>query len=278
VSDTHSAKRGLADDPKRPVHPAQSGWHPAEWGCEFVGTLLLVLGGISAVVLDFGSGSRVATLLPSHSVRLLLTGLLFGGCGSLVAISPIGRRSGAHLNPSITVAFWCRRHVSAADAVGYVVAQCLGALCGAALVRLAWGARAASIRDGVTLPGRGISALEAIGIEASMTGLLVLIVFSFVSSNRTARWTPAAAWVAVAVLVWRGAPYTGTSLNAARSLGPVVVSGIWSDFFVYLVGPVMGALIAVAMWVVVPRETLTAKLFHDPRYPSVLRSSLPVRR
>jgi aquaporin Z len=208
----------------------------------------------------------------------MLTGLLFAGCGSLVAISPIGRRSGAHLNPSITVAFWCRRHLTGGDALGYVVAQCLGAMCGAGLVRLAWGSKAMSVRDGVTLPGRGILSIEAIGIEALMTGLLVLVVFSFVSSDRSARWTPAAVWIVVAVLVWRGAPYTGTSLNAARSLGPALVSGIWTDFFVYLVGPMVGALAAVALWVLVPRETLTAKLFHDPRYPSVLRSLLPVER
>jgi aquaporin Z len=96
-----------------------------EWGCELLGTMLLVLGGVSAVVLDFGIRSPVASALPSHSLRLLLTGLLFAGCGSLVAVSPIGRRSGAHLNPSITVALWCRGHLRTGDALGYVVAQCL---------------------------------------------------------------------------------------------------------------------------------------------------------
>jgi hypothetical protein len=99
-----------------------------------------------------------------------------------------------------------------------------------------------------------------------MTAVLVLVVFAFVSSDRTARWTPLAVWIVVAVLVWRGARYTGTSLNAARSLGPAVLSGIWTDYWVYLIGPVAGAIVAVGLWVLVPRETLTAKLFHDPRY------------
>jgi aquaporin Z len=249
-----------------------------DWGCEFIGTLVLVLGGITAVVLDFGPRSPVAPILSSHSLRLLLTGLLFAGCGSLVAISPIGRRSGAHLNPSITVAFFCHRHLRVGDAVGYVVAQCLGAVAGAGAIRVLWGARAASVRDGRTLPGPGVSTLEAVGIEALMTALLVFVVFAFVSSGRTARWTPLAVWIVVAILVWRGAPYTGTSLNAARSLGPVVVTGRWTDYWVYLVGPLAGVFVAVGLWALVPRRTLTAKLFHDSRYPSVLGSSLPVER
>jgi aquaporin Z len=275
---TVEGRSGASNPQVRLEHPAQSGWHFIDWGCEFVGTLVLVLGGVSAVVLDFGTRSPIASTVPSHSLRLLLTGLLFAGCGSLVAISPIGRRSGAHLNPSITVAFFCHRHIRVGDALGYIVAQCLGAIAGAGAIRLLWGARALSVRDGRTLPGPGVSTSEAVGIEALMTAVLVLVVFAFVSSGRTARWTPLAVWLVVAVLVWRGAPYTGTSLNAARSLGPVVVSGRWADYWVYLVGPSAGVFVAVGLWALVPRRTLTAKLFHDARYPSVLRSSLPVGR
>jgi aquaporin Z len=148
------AHQAAGRDDDRPVgheHPAQSGRHFVDWGCEFLGTMVLVLGGISAVALDFGTRSPVASRVPSHSLRLLLTGLVFAGCGSLVAISPIGRRSGAHLNPSITIAFFCQRHLRVGDAVGYITAQCLGAIAGAGAVRLLWGARAGSVRDGRTL-------------------------------------------------------------------------------------------------------------------------------
>ncbi len=75
------------------------GWHWAEWSCELVGTAVLLIGGLSAVCLDFGPHSPTARLVPDHSARLLITGLLFAGTGSLVAVSPLGRRSGAHLNP-----------------------------------------------------------------------------------------------------------------------------------------------------------------------------------
>lgn len=239
--------------------------------------MVLVLGGLSAVVLDFGSGSPLAPILPSHSARLLVTGLLFAGCGSLVAISPPGRRSGAHLNPAVTLAFWCERHLHPHDLAGYITGQSIGAILGAALLRLAWEGRAASVRYGLTSPGHGLTALEAAGVEAAMTAILVLTIFLFVSSTRTVRWTPLAVWIVVAVLVWQGAPYTGTSLNPARSLGPALVAGDWHDYWVYLLGPLAGSVLAVAGWRLIPRITLTAKLFHDPHYPSTLASHLPTR-
>ena len=258
-------------------HPAEGGWHGAEWGCELLGTALLLLGGLSAVVLDFGVGSPVARALPSHSLRLLLTGSLFASCGALVTISPLGRRSGAHLNPAVTLAFWCRGHVRLPDLFGYVVSQAVGAVTGAFAVHLLWGRRATSVRDGLTLPGHGLGSLGATGLEAAMTALLVLTIFAFVSSRRTAHWTPLAVAAIIAVLVWQGAPYTGTSLNPARSLGPAVVSGWFNDYWVYLVGPLVGALLAAGIWAFVPFDTLTAKLFHDERYHSILASTLPVK-
>lgn len=261
------------------LHPrvgARGGWHWAEWSCELVGTALLLLGGLSAICLDFSAGSPVASLLPSYSARLLLTGLLFAGTGSLVALSPLGRRSGAHLNPAVTLAFTLRRHLHGSDVAGYVVAQLAGAFLGAALVRWWWGARARSVELGVTQPGPGIGTAGAAGIEAAMTSVFVLGILIMVSSHRTARWTPLYNWIAVALLVWRGAGWTGTSLNPARSLAPAVLLPETAHLWAYLVGPLGGAVLAVAAFAPVPLETRTAKLFHDARYPTTMATTLPV--
>ncbi|EQD36723.1 major intrinsic protein, partial [mine drainage metagenome] len=174
------------------------GLHLVEWGAEALGTGILVLGGLSAVCLDFGRGSPVVAVLPSASWRLLLTGLLFAGTGSLVAVSPFGRRSGAHINPSVTLAFFATGHVHRDDLLGYVAAQCLGAGAGAVLLRLLWGGVAVSVRDGTTAPGPGTSPLAAVGIEALMTGILVATILLCVAHRRTARWTPLAVWIVVA--------------------------------------------------------------------------------
>ena len=255
---------------------AQGGWHWIPWGCEFLGTAILLAGGLSAVFLDFGPSSPIAPRLPSMSARLLLTGLLFAGSGSLVALSPLGRRSGAHLNPAVTLAFWTQRKVHPHDLGGYVTAQILGALTSVAILRLVWGRTARALHAGATQPGHGFSPLEAAGLECLMTAALILMIFFMTSSPRTARWTPLGNWLLVATLVWQGAPYTGTSLNPARSLGPALLAPETKDLWVYLAGPLTGALLAAAVFAAFrTTHTLTAKLFHDPRYPSTLASELP---
>ena len=206
-----------------------------------------------------------------------MTGLLFAGTGSLVAVSPLGRRSGAHLNPVVTVAFWLRRHVHVVDLVGYIVAQTLGALAGAAVVRLWWGSTALSVRLGVTEPGHGLGPLAAASVEGLMTAILVLTILVMVSSAARARWTPLALWLVIALLVWQGAPWTGTSLNPARSLAPAALLGRYRYLWVYLIGPLSGAVVAVVAFACIPgTETMTAKVYHDPRYASTMRSTLPV--
>ena len=267
------------EPPRLSGQAPQPGWHWLPWLCELAGTAILLLGGLSAVFLDFGPASPVAAHLPSTSARLLLTGLLFAGTGSLVAVSPLGRVSGAHLNPVITLAFWTQGKVHPHDVVGYIVGQLLGAVGAAFLLALLWGPTAEALRDGVTQPGRGLSGPEAAAVEAVMTASLVLLVFLMTSSRRTARWTPFGTWVLVAALVWQGAPYTGTSLNPARSLGPALVASQWSSFWVYVVGPLAGGLLAVAVFALFrDTQVLTAKLFHDERYPGTPRQPPAGRR
>ncbi len=83
-------------------------------------------------------------------------------------------------------------------------------------------------------------------------------------------------WLLVATLVWQGAPYTGTSLNPARTLGPALLAPEMKDLWVYVAGPLGGALLAALIFAAFrTTHTLTAKLFHDPRYPSTLASDLP---
>ena len=249
------------------------GVHTTEWLCEAVGTMLLLLAGFSAICLDFGRGSWVAGVLPSVSARLLLTGALFAGSGSLVAISPIGRRSGAHLNPAITLAFWITGHVHPHDVAGYWVAQLLGALAGAAMTAVLWGETARSVDFGITTPGAGVSDAAAVGIEFLMSAMLVGTILVFLSIRRLMRWTPLANWVVVTVLVWQGAPHTGTSVNPARSLAPAVVAQNFNHLWVYLVAPmVAGAAVAVLVRLLPRLRPITARLFEDQSYPSTMGS------
>ena len=266
-----------ADVPAHAQAP-QPGWHWAEWGCELAGTAILLVGGLSAVTLDFARHSPVAAAIPSASWRLLLTGVLFATTGALVTVSPLGRRSGAHLNPAVSLAFWLHGHLHRRDLVGYAAAQAAGGVLGAAAVWWAWWPASRSVDGALPAPAGGVGPAAAAGIEAAMTALLVLVIFAFVSSPATARYTPVAVLVTVAVLVWQVAPYTGTSLNPARSLGPAVVTDRWRFYWVYVAGPLAGAVAAAVLWLAVPRTIQTAKLFHDPAYRSVFRTLLPAQR
>jgi aquaporin Z len=107
-------------------------------GAEAAGTALLVLGALSAVALVLGQGSPLAA--GSSSVRLLVTGLLVGACIALIAVSPLGRLSGAHINPAVTLGFWAFGMVRGPDVLGYLAAQLPGALLGGR-VPLAMGRR-----------------------------------------------------------------------------------------------------------------------------------------
>jgi aquaporin Z len=84
---------------------------------------LLVAVGLSIVILDFGRGSPVLQLIPDAGWRRLITGFLFGTTGALIAISPLGRESGAHINPVVTLSFWLMRKLGPGVALGYVLAQ-----------------------------------------------------------------------------------------------------------------------------------------------------------
>jgi aquaporin Z len=252
-----------------------AGLHWRIWGAEAAGTALFVLGALSAVALVLGTGSPFGGL--SSSWRNLIAGALVATVVSAIAVSPIGRLSGAHLNPAVTLAFRALGMVGRHDVAGYVAAQLGGALAGAALFRAAWGPVAASVGDGVTHPT--VSLVAALALEAGMTAALVATIAAFVSHERLARWTPLIIWPLLAVMIWLAGPLTGTSLNPARSAGPAAASGDLADLWLYVVAPTVGAVAVGLGWGRAPRlrQPMTAKLLHDQRYRCSLATTLPAR-
>src|SRR5437868_15366665 len=177
--------------------------HWFEYGAELLGTAFLVFAGVSAVVFDFGVGSPLAHVLPDPSIRRLITGLLFAGSGALVAISPLGKLSGGHINPAVSLAFWMQGKMHHFDLGGYILGQLLGAIIGALLVVLVWGGRAASVGYGTTVPGTGYPLWIVFLAEVSLTCLLVFSIFLFVSNLCLMCCTPLMVWMLLSVLVWQ---------------------------------------------------------------------------
>jgi len=271
----HDASGSAATTASAAPTERRHGLHWLIWGAESAGTALLVLGALSAVALALGSGSPLAGW--SESARLLITGLLVGTCVALLVVSPLGRLSGAHLNPAVTLGFWVLRMVPGRELIGYVVAQLIGALAGGLAFMWLWGSVAHSVGDGVTHPTVPVGV--AIAVEAGMTAILVAMIFIFVSHERLARWTPLMLIPVLALLIWKGSPYTGASLNPARSAGPAIAFGDLADLWLYFVGPISGAVAVAVAWRRRDPGThpKTAKLFHDPNYACSLGSELEVR-
>jgi glycerol uptake facilitator-like aquaporin len=167
-----------------------------------------------AAALTLASGSPVADALSGRGARFLVLGLLVAPAVALIAVSPLGRLSGAHTNPAVTLAFWVLGRVSRQDLAGYVVAQFVGGVAGAALGRLVLPAAAAeAIAGAVTHPS--VPASEAVAVEVAMTGALLVLILAFVSHERLARRTPLAIVPLLATLILarlaadRGEPESG---------------------------------------------------------------------
>jgi aquaporin Z len=239
--------------PDRPLHGAPfppARLHPKLYAAEFAGTAILVGLGVSVVIAMFGEGSPVPTLLPGIGLRHALTGALFGSIGASVALSPLGRVSGAHINPAVTFAFWLEGKLAWRDALLYALAQFAGSVAGA-LPLLAWGGIGRSVQFGATVPGAGIPVWEALLGEAGVTFLLLVTILTLAAHERTRRFTPLSIPVFFCAMVWLEASVSGTGANPARSFGPAVVAAAAGaaprDQAIYLVGPCLGAALAVGL-------------------------------
>jgi aquaporin Z len=237
--------------------------------------------GCSLVILDFGTGSPLPALVPGAGARRALTGFLFGSVGALIALSPVGKVSGAHINPAVTLAFWLEHRMKAEVALGYVLAQVAGGILGALALRM-WGTMGASVAYASTMPGPAGPWVATLG-EAAATFCLIAGLLLFLGHPRLRGFTPALFPFLYALLVWIEAPLSGASTNPARSLGPGIVAGALPGWWVYWLGPLFGTVVGVgarrAPWAR-SLEIRVAKVFHFSHDPSGLfgEASAPPRR
>ncbi|CAN0071312.1 aquaporin AQPAn.G-like [Lampetra fluviatilis] len=225
---------------------------------ELAGTALFLLLSLGSVVAWAGSDS---------SPGVTHTSLAFG-LSLATAVHCFGHVSGAHLNPAVTVAMLAARRTTLAKAALYVVAQCLGATVGAGLL-VAVTPEEFRGSLGVTRVREGLGVGRAFLVEAAATLLLVLAVFSAGDARRRDSSSgPLAIGLSVTAGHLFAIPYTGASMNPARSLGPALLMGSFDDHWVYWVGPTVGAVVAGAAY----RFLLCPDLEPPARGPSESRT------
>ncbi|HEY8637966.1 MAG TPA: MIP family channel protein [Solirubrobacteraceae bacterium] len=199
---------------------------------EGIGTFALVFAGCGAVIADATHRGALGSVGISLVFGLIIMVMVYAG----------GHLSGAHYNPSVTVAFTLARHFPIREAIAYVAAQLAGATLGALLLLAAWSDQPAHL--GATTPS--VATGTALLYEVVLTAFLMFVITAVATDTRA---VGAGAAIAIGGTVGLdalfGGTITGASMNPARSLGPALASGTWTDFWVYVVGPVVGAAIGV---------------------------------
>jgi aquaporin Z len=199
------------------------------WLAEFIGTAALIFVGAGAGALGIGGVVGVAL---AHG--LILVGMAYA----------YGAVSGTHINPAVTLAITLSGKLKWPQALRYWAAQMLGGAFGAGLLYIVLGGASSGL--GATLPAAGVSALQAIVVEAALTFLLATVVLRTAVQKDSTPFAGVAIGVTLAALILMGGPLTGASLNPARSFGPALFTGGLASVWIYIVGPFAGA--ALAAW------------------------------
>jgi aquaporin Z len=200
---------------------------------EILGTFMLVMAGAGAVVVDAASGGEIsrtaAVTAPALTVMAVI--LFMGGV------------SGAHLNPVVSIAFALRRDFPWRRCFGYVLAQLIGATLACLFLLAVLGNKG---QLGATLPGAGIRDWQAMLIELALTaGLVSTILGSASTAQNVGAFSAIAVGGYIALAGLWSSPISGASMNPARSFAPDVLRWDFASFWVYVVGPLAGTLLAV---------------------------------
>ena len=209
-----------------------------QYVAELLGTFILVFTGTGAVVFNDISGNQVTNLG---------IGLVFG-LVVMAMIYTLGDVSGAHINPAVTLGFWASGQFKAKQVAPYILSQCSGALLASLLLRALFGNHA---NMGATMPREGL-VYQCLILEIVLTFILMFVILNVATGAKEKGITAGIAIGGVIALEATFAgPISGASMNPARSLGPAVASLNFTAFWIYLLGPAVGALLAVPAWRIV---------------------------
>jgi aquaporin Z len=210
--------------------------------------------------------SPVRQSLSNSIIRHFLGGTAMGLTAIALIYSRLGMRSGAHMNPVVTLTFFRLRKVETWDTVFYAFSQFAGAVAGATLAFLVLGAALAheKVDFAITQPGKR-GELVAFLAEATISFLMMTVVLRFSNNPKLSRYTGIAAGVLVMLFITFEGPFSGMSMNPARSFGTAVVGMQWRGLWIYFTAPLLGMMAAAEMYVRTKgaHSVICAKLNHS---------------
>ena len=254
--------------------PRETRFHWPEYFCEAACLALFLLSACAFGVLLEHPASSLNRALPCPAVRRALMGLAMGLTAVALIHSPWGQRSGAHMNPAVTLAYWSLGRVRTLDAVFYVAAQFAGGVAGVRAAALVLGAPLAdsAVNYVVTAPGPW-GEFTALAAEFAISLILMATVLAFANTPRLARFTPWAAGALVAAYIAVEAPYSGMSMNPARTLGSALAAEDFRSLWIYFAAPPAAMFAAAQLFRGVhgAHRVYCAKLHHHNRHRCIFR-------
>jgi aquaporin Z len=224
----------------------------------------MVSAGIVATLLG-APASPLHQAIPQPLWRNVVGGIAMGLTAIALIHSDWGKRSGAHMNPAVTLTFLRLGKIRPLDALFFVIAQLLGGSAGVLLVAAVAGHAFSDspVNYAATLPGPAGPAV-AFCAELGISAVLMLVVLSLAASRRWAGFTGLAAGVLVATYIIFESPLSGMSMNPARSFASAAPGRQWQHFWIYLTAPLLGMLSGAQLFLALggARPVLCAKLLH----------------
>ncbi len=248
--------------------------HWPEYLMEAAGLGFFMISAVSVTTLLEYPGSPLHVLLPDPLVRRLLIGLAMGLTAIGMIYSPWGKRSGAHMNPAVTLTFYRLGKIEGVDACCYVLAQFIGGTVGLWLTTLVVGmaVQHPTVNYVVTLPGPDGPAV-AFAAEVLISFGLMVVVLIVSNQARLNAWTGVFAGALVATYITVEAPFSGMSMNPARTFASAFPAHLWTAFWIYLTAPLLGMLLAAEVYLRVrgAHRVLCAKLHHHNNTRCIFR-------
>jgi len=250
--------------------------HWPEYLCEAAELgLFMISAGLFTILLHHPN-SPVLSFIPSEFVRRMLTGIAMGSTAIALVFSPLGKRSGAHFNPAVTLTFWRLGKVKNWDTVFYIIAQFIGGIAGVLVMALA--ARMALSHRAVnyvaTLPGSH-GMIIAFVAELVIAFILMTVVLNVSNTPHVARYTGIFAGCLVATYITFEGPLSGMSMNPARTFGPAFVGHLWTGLWIYFTAPVLAMQLAAALYLRGKGVVYCAKFHHYNRHRCIFNCRFP---
>ena len=225
-------------------------------------------------VLLFHPASPIAQNIHSAIMRRLLMGAAMGSTAIAIIFSPLGKRSGAHFNPSVTLAFFRLGKIEAWDTAFYILFQFAGGIAGVVLASLLLGQPVAhqSVNYAATVPGPSGPAFAFLA-EVLISFILMSVVLVVSNKKRLGRFTGLFAGALVATYITIESPISGMSMNPARSFGSATVAHLWMSLWIYFIAPPLGMLLAAEVYkrLKAGHAVACAKLHHHNQARCIFR-------